>query len=65
VKRLILEKHLRAQGCYLDREGANHSIWVNPVNSQTSPMNRHAEIPYFTAVAICKQLGIEIIRKGK
>jgi mRNA interferase HicA len=30
VKRSTLLRHLRRHGCYLKREGASHSLWVNP-----------------------------------
>ncbi|MFM2381186.1 MAG: hypothetical protein RLZZ143_3769 [Cyanobacteriota bacterium] len=30
MKRKELEKKLRKAGCYLKREGASHSLWINP-----------------------------------
>jgi mRNA interferase HicA len=60
VKRVDLEKYLKTQGCALDREGANHSWWVNGNGSRRSPVPRHREIKPNLAKAICKQLGVDI-----
>jgi len=30
MKRRDLLRHLQAHGCHLDREGAKHSLWLNP-----------------------------------
>ena len=32
MKRKELEKKLRQAGCYLKREGASHSLWINRSN---------------------------------
>jgi hypothetical protein len=32
MKRHELERRLRMAGCYLKREGASHSLWINPKN---------------------------------
>lgn len=32
MKRRDLERKLRIAGCYLKREGAAHSLWINPKN---------------------------------
>ena len=32
MKRRDLEQRLRIAGCFLKREGGNHSIWMNPKN---------------------------------
>lgn len=58
MKRVDLVRHLEAQGCYLLREGAKHSLYVNPVNNQTSAVPRHREINEFLARKICRDLGI-------
>jgi mRNA interferase HicA len=58
VKRLDLERHLRAHGCFLVREGGNHSIWKNPGNAKVAPLPRHREVKEGTARAICRQLEI-------
>jgi mRNA interferase HicA len=53
-----LERHLRAQGCTLLREGAKHSVWLNPRTERRTTVPRHREIPPTTARVICKQLGV-------
>jgi mRNA interferase HicA len=44
LKRAELEKHLRAHGCQLYREGGKHSVWWNPANRKTPAVPRHREI---------------------
>jgi len=44
MKRLDLERKLRMAGCYLKREGASHSLWINPKNGVMEAVPRHAEI---------------------
>ena len=39
-----LERKLRMAGCYLKREGASHSLWINPNNSVVEAVPRHKEI---------------------
>lgn len=45
MKRHVLLKHLRRHGCYLKREGGEHSLWGNPVNGVIEAVPRHVEIP--------------------
>lgn len=56
-----LERHLRAHGCEPLREGARHSVWHNPDAKRRTTVPRHAEIPYTTAVAICRQLEVPAV----
>jgi len=58
MKRQDLVRHLEKHGCYLLREGGKHSVYVNPVNNQTSAVPRHREINDFLARKICRDLGI-------
>jgi predicted RNA binding protein YcfA (HicA-like mRNA interferase family) len=44
MKRHELIRHLKRQGCYLLREGGNHSIYVNPDGNRVSSVPRHREI---------------------
>jgi predicted RNA binding protein YcfA (HicA-like mRNA interferase family) len=60
MKRQALIRHLESHGCYLLREGGNHSIYVNPANNQTSAVPRHREINEFLVRKICRDLGIEV-----
>jgi predicted RNA binding protein YcfA (HicA-like mRNA interferase family) len=58
VKRVDLIRHLESQGCRLLREGANHSVYVNPAARKTSTIPRHREIDEFLARKICRDLQI-------
>lgn len=58
MKRIKLIQHLEKYGCYLLREGGNHSIFYNPENSRISTIPRHREIKFFIAQKICKDLEI-------
>lgn len=54
MKRRDLERKLRFAGCYLKREGAAHSIWVNPKTGVTETVPRHNEIKENLAKKILK-----------
>ena len=54
-----LQSRLRVAGCFLKREGGNHSIWVNPKNGFTEAVPRHAEIKEPLAKKILKRLNEE------
>jgi len=56
MKRNELLKILRRNGCYLKREGANHSLWLSPINGATEAIPRHTEIPEMLAKKIIKNL---------
>jgi mRNA interferase HicA len=58
MKRRDLLRHLRQHGCHFVREGGEHSIWENPANGRRTTVQRHREIPDYTARRICRQLGI-------
>lgn len=61
MKRRQLVKHLRRQGCEVLREGARHTLFINPANEKRVPVPRHVEIKNTIAREICKQLEIESI----
>ena len=44
MKRKLLEQQLRRAGCLLKREGASHSLWVNPRTGAMEAVPRHQEI---------------------
>ena len=44
MKRRELIRHLEQQGCLLLREGANHTIYLNPGPRRTSSVPRHNDI---------------------
>lgn len=58
MKRADLLRHLRINECRFVREGAKHSVYVNPKNEFMSTVPRHAEINSFLTRKICKDLGI-------
>ncbi|MEK9130937.1 MAG: type II toxin-antitoxin system HicA family toxin [Patescibacteria group bacterium] len=58
VKRKDLIRYLRDHGCVFLREGANHSIFLNPAIGRVSTVPRQNEIDDFLAKKICKDLGI-------
>lgn len=58
MKRRDLLRHLQAHGCRLDREGAKHSLWMNPANGAVESIPRHVEIGKYLSRKICRQLSI-------
>jgi len=58
MKKRDLTRYLRKNGCVFIREGANHSVFFNPLLNRTSTIPRHSEINDFLAKKICKDLGI-------
>ena len=56
MKRRDLEQRLRIAGCFLKREGGNHSIWMNPRNGIIEAVPRHNEIKEPLAKKILKRL---------
>lgn len=63
MKRRELLAHLQGQGCQLLREGANHSIWINPATGRKEAVPRHPEVKRHLARAICRNLSI-MVPKG-
>jgi hypothetical protein len=57
LKRRDLERHLRAYGARLLREGANHSVWGFDAERSTA-LPRHREVAFRLAVKICRDLEI-------
>lgn len=58
MKRSSLLRHLRQHGCVLKREGASHSLWLNPATGAIEAVPRHTEIANVLANKICRRLGI-------
>jgi mRNA interferase HicA len=58
VKRRDLIRHLEPQGCVMLREGANHTIYVNPAVKKTSSVPRYTEINNDLAKKICQDLAV-------
>ena len=51
-----LEKLIKQAGCYILKEGANHSIWYSPITQKKFPVGRHRteEVPTGTLKSIKK-----------
>jgi mRNA interferase HicA len=60
MKRRKLVAHLREHGCKLLGEGANHSIWQNPVTGRKEAIPRHPELKRQLARAICRNLSVDL-----
>jgi hypothetical protein len=58
MKRSDLLAHLSAHRCRLEREGASHSIWMNPATGEIQAVPRHREIKKFTARSICRKVSL-------
>ena len=56
MKRRELERRLRFAGCYLKREGASHSLWINPKTGVVEAVPRHPEIKEPLAKKILRSL---------
>lgn len=56
-----LEKEIKQIGCYILKEGANHTIWFSPITGKKFPVSRHKtqEVPAGTLKSIRKAAGIE------
>ena len=59
MKRRDLERKLRIAGCYLKREGASHSLWINPKTGVVEAVPQHSEIKEPLAKKILKNLHSE------
>jgi len=62
MKRNKLIKHLETSGCVFNREGGNHTVFINPKTLQISVIPRHNEIDDILCNKICKQLEIPKIK---
>ena len=58
MKRVDLIRHLESQGCRQPREGANHSVYVNPAVRKSSTVPKHREIDGLLACRVCRDLQI-------
>jgi mRNA interferase HicA len=58
MKREALLRHLRGHGCFLKREGSQHSLYENPIAGEVEAVPRHTEIDNCLARGICHRLGV-------
>lgn len=63
MKRNDLIRHLLKEGCVEVREGARHTVFLNPKTRGVSTVPRHNEIHNYLARKICRDLGIYKIKK--
>lgn len=59
MKRRLLEKKPRRAGCFLKREGASHSLWINPNTGVVEAIPRHSDIKEQLAKKIIRRLSAE------
>ena len=58
MKRNSLLRLLRKHGCYLKREGREHSLWINPKTGAVEAVPRHTEVSNQLAKKICRNLSV-------
>jgi mRNA interferase HicA len=61
MKRDAFLKYLNENKCILVREGANHSLYINPQNGKKATVGRHSELSNRMCKIICKQIEIQSI----
>ncbi len=64
MKRRDLIGYLAREGCVLHREGAKHSVFLNPDNGHLATVPRHREIDANLTKKICRQLDIPVPKMG-
>ena len=64
MKRIDLERHLREEGCVLDREGGGHSIWLNPSLRKIASVPRHREIKEGTVRAFANSWKSAVLNRN-
>jgi len=58
MKRRDLLRHLEMHGCVFEREGAEHTVYVNPFKRKVTAIPRHRELDHRLCRRICKDLDI-------
>ena len=56
MKRRDVVKALRGNGCYIEREGGEHTIWRCPCGQHQTAVPRHTEITAGVVEKIEKQI---------
>jgi predicted RNA binding protein YcfA (HicA-like mRNA interferase family) len=51
--------HLERNGCVFAREGARHTVYVNPINRRSAAVPRHPEVKKGVVKRVCKDLEIQ------
>lgn len=60
MKRRDFVQHLERHNCHVRREGAEHTVYENPLNGKVASVPRHNEIKTPTLRKVCKILEIPI-----
>ena len=63
MKRKDLLVHLFQEGCVQVREGARHTVFLNPKTRSLSTVPRHNDVDTYLARKICRDLGIRQPKK--
>jgi len=63
MKRVDLIRHLIKNGCVFLREGTKHSVFFNPLIKRSSTVSRHKDVDNFLAEKICRDLGVQEVKK--
>jgi len=63
MNRVDLIRHLVKYGCVFLREGAKHSVFFNPLIKRSSTVPRHKDVDNFLAEKICRDLGVQEVKK--
>jgi mRNA interferase HicA len=58
MKRRDFVQHLERHGCVIHREGAEHTVFLNPRIRKAASVPRHNEIKTGTLRRICRDLEI-------
>ena len=59
MKRQVLLRRLKKEGCELFRSGGNHDIYVNTKTGKKQPVPRHSEIDEHLERHILRYLGLQ------
>ncbi len=59
MKRRDLIRRLERAGCIMIREGARHTVYLNPATRKTSTVPGHIEVKERLALKILDDLGID------
>ncbi len=63
MKREDLIRYLLSRGCVFIREGARHGVFFHPDTKRISTIPRHKEIDSFLGRKICRDLGIDEMKR--
>lgn len=55
-----ITRRLKSAGCYIKKEGSNHTLWYSPITGRMFPVSRHKseEAKRLTLKSISEQSGV-------